>query len=87
MACLNPLRTYFLVIFSLDPNNGITARRFAWKSPEEKFVTYNVVACLGKTTMSSFRQVGTAFFGDSRRPGPFCSSGATLARFFQVEIF
>ena len=27
------------------------------------------------------------FSGDSRTPGPFCSSAATLARFFWVEIF
>ena len=32
-------------------------------------------------------QERTAFSGDSRTPGPFCSSAATLARFFCVEIF
>ena len=42
---------------------------------------------VAKTTMSSFRRVGTAFSGDSRTPGPFCSSAATLARFLHVEIF
>ena len=84
MACLNPLRTYFLVTCPrLDPNNGIIACGFVWTSLEEKVVIYNVVGCLGKTTMSSFLQIGTAFFGDSRRPGP----SAMLARFLHVEIF
>ena len=50
MACLNPLRTYFLVTCPrLDPNNGITARGFTWTSPEEKFVIFNVAGSLGKT--------------------------------------
>ena len=40
-----------------------------------------------KTTMNNFRRVGTAFSVDSRKPGPFSSSEATLARYFHVEIF
>ena len=38
---------------------------------------YSVIA---KTTMNNFS-------GDSRKPRPFCSFAATLARFFHVEIF
>ena len=48
---------------------------------------HNVVA---KTTMNNFRHVLrnlTPFSGDSLKPIPFCSSAATLARFFHVEIF
>ena len=47
------------------------------------------VGCLytdvAKTSISNFRRVGTAFSGNSHKP--FCSSAATLARFFHVEIF
>ena len=76
MACLNPLRAYFLVKCPrLDPNDGITVRGFAWTSPEETVVVYNFVGCLysdvAKTTMSNFRPVETAFSGESPKPGPF----------------
>ena len=37
--------------------------------------------------MNNFRRVGTAFSVDSRKPGPFSSSEAALARYFPVEIF
>ena len=51
-----------------------------------KIYMYNDVA---KTSTSSFRRVGTSFSGklNSHKLGPFCSSAATLARLFHVEIF
>ena len=92
MACLNPLRAYFLVKCPrLNPSDGNTVRGFAWTSPEETVVVYKFIGCLysdvAKTTMSNFRPVETAFSGESPKPGPFCSSAATLARFFHVEVF
>ena len=89
-SCLNPLWTYFLVTCPrLDPNDGITARGCAWMSPEETVVVF--VQCfsidVAKTSISNFGRVGTAFSGELHKPGPFCSSAATLARFFHVEIF
>ena len=84
------LWTYFLVTCPrLDPNDGITARGCAWMSPEETVVVF--VQCfsidVAKTSISNFGRVGTAFSGELHKPGPFCSSAATLARFFHVEIF
>ena len=54
-------------------------------------VVYSFVGRLysdvAKTTLNNFRPVGTAFSGESPKPGLFCSSAATVARFFHVEIF
>ena len=66
-SCLNPLWTYFLVTCPrLDPNDGITARRCVWMSPEETVVVF--VQCfytdVAKTSISNFRRVGTAFSGE-----------------------
>ena len=92
MACLNSLRAYVLVTCPrLDPNDDITVRGLAWMSPEETVVVYSFVGRLysdvAKTTLNNFRPVGTAFSGESPKPGLFCSSAATVARFFHVEIF
>ena len=50
----------------LDLNDGITARGCAWMSPEETVVVF--VQCfytdVAKTSISNFRRVGTAFFGE-----------------------
>ena len=66
-SCLNPLWTYFLVTCPrLDPNDGITARGCAWMSPKETVVVF--VQCfytdVGKTSISNFIRVGTAFSGE-----------------------
>ena len=63
-SCLNPLWTYFPVTCPrMDPNDGITARGWAWMSQEE-----TVVGCLytdvAKTSMRNFRRVRTSFYGE-----------------------
>ena len=63
-SCLNPLWTYFPVTCPrMDPNDGITARGWAWMSPEE-----TVVGCLythvAKTSMRNLRRVRTSFYGE-----------------------
>ena len=83
------LGNYFLVTCpGLDPNDGITARGCAWMSPEETVVVF--VQCfsidVAKTSISNFGRVGTAFSGEIHKPGPFCSSSATLAGFFHAEF-
>ena len=89
-----------LVFFQIEPifslrvhdwiqATGITARGCAWMSPEETVVVF--LQCfptdVAKTSISNFGRVGTAFSGELHEPGLFCSSAATLARFFHVEIF
>ena len=83
------LHYFFLTSITCDPNDGITARGCAGMSPKETVVVF--VQCfytdLGKTSISNFLRVGTAFSSANfLKPGPFCSSAATLARFFRVEI-
>ena len=97
---LNVWRPNISVFFQFEPifslrghdwiqTTGITARGCAWMLPEETVVVF--VQCfsidVAKTSISNFGRVGTAFSGELHKPGPFCSSAATLARFFQVEIF
>ena len=82
-SCLNPLWTNFLVTCPrLDPNDGITARRCAWMSPEKTVVVFVQWHQLAISVESE--PLSPANFD---KPGPFCSSSATLARFFHVEIF
>ena len=83
------LGNYFLVTCPrLDPNDGITARGCAWMSPEETVVVF--VQCfsidVAKTSISNFGRAGTALSGKLHKAGPFCSSAATLARFFRAEF-
>ena len=48
---------------------------------------YNVFFTdVAKTSIINFGRVGTAFSGELHQPGPFCSSAASLARFFHVEF-
>ena len=88
-SCCFFLGNYFLVTCPrLDPNDGITARGCAWMSPEETVVVF--VQCfsidVAKTSISNFGRAGTAFSDKLHKTGPFCSSAATLARFFHVEF-
>ena len=62
-----PTLNLFLVTCPrLDPNDGITTRGCAWMSPEETVGVF--VQCVytdvAKTSISSFRRVGTAFSGE-----------------------
>ena len=94
---LNVWRPNIRVFFSLNLFSPYVStigskRRYhssrVWMSPEETVVVF--VQCfsidVAKTSISNFGRVGTAFSGELHKPGPFCSSSATMAGFFHAEF-
>ena len=73
-------------------SDGITARVFAWTSPEETAVVYNkslvVIYWYSEDLNKQFSSSLNRFLWRTpESQDSFCSSAATLARFFLVEIF
>ena len=79
-----------------------TSHRCAWTLPEGTALIYNSITYsrllviytyiyiytdVAKTTMGSFGQVKTAFSSNSCKPLLFSLLAATLAKFFNEEIF